>query len=265
MKIEAKSNCKINLNLKIKGINEGYHLLESVFYPIDLVDELTFELIDAYDDEIIGMDLPKAANIIYKTISEFKKRFKVCGFIRVTVKKNIPIEAGLGGGSSNAAFTIKALNELFKLKLSDQEMIDFGKTIGSDVPFFIINKPSLVTGRGEIVTPLSDFKKIYGIIVFDDIYMSTKEVFQRYDALSIEGLICNKDDNENDLEQAAFSLPGGNKIKEIKADLTKCGCVKALMSGSGGSVVGLCKKEQLNEIYNLAKRKYQRVWKFESI
>ena len=133
---------------------------------------------------------------------------------------------------------------------------------------YIINNPEIKKLRiasKPVFCDIWDLKKIYGIIVFDDIYMSTKEVFQRYDALSIEGLICNKDDNENDLEQAAFSLPGGNKIKEIKADLTKCGCVKALMSGSGGSVVGLCKKEQLNEIYNLAKRKYQRVWKFESI
>lgn len=263
MKIEVRSNCKINMNLKIKGNIDGYHLLESIFYPIDLADELTFEFINACDDEIIGMDLPKEANIIYKTIKEFKKKFKVCGFIRVTIKKKIPFQAGLGGGSSNSAFTIKVLNQLFKLNLSEEEMIDFANTIGSDVPFFIINKPSLVTGRGENVLPLTNPLKIYGVLVFDDIYMSTKEVYQKYDLLLEKGLIDKE--NDNDLEQAAITFQGGEKIIEIKEFLLKCGLKKTLMSGSGGSVFGLCEKEQLNEIYNLVKKKYQHVWMFESI
>ena len=260
MKRYIKSNCKINLKLKIKGIKDNYHLLESIFCPINLYDEMTFEESDK--DEVVGMNIPLNDNIIYKTIVKFKERYNINRNIKVTIKKNIPMQAGLGGGSSNAAFTIRMLNEIFNLDLSIIEMIDFGKTIGSDVPFFIINKPSLVEGRGEIVKEIKEFSKVYGILVFDDIFMSTKEVFEIYDTIDKKQNTINLD---NDLELVLDSINEGNKVKEIKNELSNLGCYKVLMSGAGGSVFGLCDKDEINRIYNSVKVKYKNVWMFESI
>ena len=262
MKIIKKSNCKINLNLKIVGIKDGFHLLESVFCPISIYDKMEISLSDK--DEVCGMNIPQESNIIYKTIKKFKEKYNIKEFVRVEIKKEIPMQAGLGGGSSNAAFTIIAMNELFKLNLKTQEMIDFGKKIGSDVPFFIINKPSFVEGRGEFITPICEFKKIYGVLVFDDVYMSTKDVFVRYDDLSED---CTKkfEGEENDLEVAAISLDSEGKIKKCKDLLLECGCYKVLMSGAGGSVFGLCEEENLEIIFYKIKERYNKVWMFESV
>ena len=257
MKIYKKSNCKINLNLKIVGIKDGYHMLESVFCPISLYDDMTIE--KDTEDIVVGMNIPLESNIIYKTIKLFKEKYNIKEGVKVTINKNVPMQAGLGGGSSNAAFTIIGMNELFDLGLSNDEMIEFGKQIGSDVPFFIINKPSFVQGRGEIIQPLEKFDKIYGVLVFDDIYMSTKEVFNVYDS------IINKQETENDLEQAVVKIENGNKICDIKKFLLGCGCKSSLMSGAGGSVFGLCNKEELEGIYNKVSKKYLKTWKFESI
>lgn len=257
MKVIKKSNCKINLNLKIVGVKEGYHMLESIFCPIYLFDEIVIE--DYCEDVVLGMDIPQKENIIYKTIKKFKDRYNIKKCVKVTINKKVPIQAGLGGGSSNAASVILGMNELFNLKLEIDEMINFGKEIGSDVPFFIINKPSFVQGRGEIIKPLENFKKVYGILVFDDIYMSTKEVFEVFDALS------EKEESNNDLEQAVVKMPHGERIKDIKDYLMECGCGMASMSGAGGSVFGLCEKENLDVIYDKVIRKYKKVWKFESI
>ena len=258
MIIYKKSNCKINLNLKIVGIKDGFHMLESIFCPINIYDNLKVSL--STEDIVLGMDIPQESNIIYKTIKKFKTKYNIKENVKVEIDKNIPMQAGLGGGSSNAAFVIVALNEMFDLKLSEREMIDFGKELGSDVPFFIVNKPSFVEGRGEIITPLENFDKIYGILIFDDVYMSTKEVFLKYDNLEN-----NKSVSENDLEEAVFLFENGEKIKSCKEFLLKCGCYKALMSGAGGSVFGLCEKEDLDYIFKKAQERYQKVWKFKSI
>lgn len=258
MKITKKCNCKINLSLKIVGLKDGYHLLESIFCPINIYDEIEVEL--SSEDCVVGMDIPQEKNIIYKTIKKIKEIYGIKKSVKVSIKKNIPLQAGLGGGSSNAAFTILALNELFDLQLDTEEMINIGKEIGSDVPFFIINKPSFVEGRGEKIKPLENFKKIYGILVFDDVFMSTKDVFEKYDQIND---IDEK--SENDLESAVFLLNGGEKVKKCKKTLLECGCEKALMSGAGGSVFGLCGKEDVDKIFKKIKDKYEKVWIFESI
>lgn len=258
MKIIKQCNCKINLNLKIVGVKDGYHLLESVFCPISICDEI--EVFVSEVDTVIGMDIPQEKNIVFKTIKKFKEKFSIKTGITVKINKRIPMQAGLGGGSSDAAFTIIALNELLDLRLPVEEMIEFSKEIGSDVPFFIVNKPSFVEGRGEIITPLKNFKKVYGILAFDDVFMSTKEVFEKYDRLEDKEV-----SQYNDLEQAVLLMSGGDKIGRCKEVLKSEGCYNVAMSGAGGSVFGLCKKEEVDEIYKRVKRKLKNVWKFESI
>ena len=257
--MKLKSNCKINLNLKIVGLKDGYHLLESVFCPISLYDYIEINISD--EDDILGMDIPLEENIMYKALKIMKKKYNVDKCVKIHIEKNIPMQAGLGGGSSNAATIIKGLNSLFNLNLSENEMIEVAKELGSDVPFFIVNKPSFVEGRGERITPIDNFNKIFGLLVFDDIYMSTKEVFNVFDECYCEEI----NFTENDLEKAVFKISGGEKIKEIKKYLYETGCKKALMSGAGGAVFGLCEKKDLKEVYSKVVKKYKKVWMFESI
>ena len=257
--MKLKSNCKINLNLRIIGIKDGYHMLESVFCPINLCDYIEIDVNS--EDMIVGMDIPIEENIMYKALKIIKKKYNIDKCVKISIEKHIPMQAGLGGGSSNAAFVIKALNKLFNLNLSESELLDIAKEIGSDVPFFIINKPAFVEGRGERITPIDNFNKIFGVLIFDDMYMSTKQVFQIYD----ECCLGDEKNYENDLERAVCKISGGDKINEIKNVLYASGCYKALMSGAGGSVFGLCNENELLNVYNKVKEKYNKVWMFESI
>ena len=264
---KCKSNAKINISLKLVGIKDGYHLLNSVFIPIDLADDMEFS--DSDYDEIIGFDIPMEDNIIYKTIDLIRKKYNKDKHVRVVVKKQIPIKAGLGGGSSNASFTIKALNELWHLKLSNDEKIEIASLIGSDVPFFIINAPSYVTGRGEIIEAI-DIPKVNGILIFDDVAFSTKVVYDNFDKLNIEfskniSLYNGKIDYTNDLELAIVNMDGYGIIKESLADLKVTGAIHAMLSGSGGSVFGIYDEDKINEAYDILKQRHKFVYKFKSI
>ena len=173
MRVEA--NAKINIYLKVLGKNaNGYHDLDSLMVPIDLCDILCIE--ESKKDEIVGMDIPMESNLIYKALDLVRKTYNIKKKVRVTIEKNIPSFAGLGGGSSDAAVTIKALNQLWNLELNEEEMCKLAEKIGSDVPFFIYNKPAMISGRGENVD-LVDIPEIKGILIFSDNKFSTKEVF----------------------------------------------------------------------------------------
>lgn len=252
------SNAKINLGLKIVGKENGYHLLESKLIPISIYDEINIDISDK--DEIIGMDIDINDNIIYKAICKMRDRYGITDKYKVVIQKNIPQKAGLGGGSSNAATTIKIINEIHNLNLSLEEMAEVGLSIGSDVPFFIYNKPSLVTGRGENIKPIALYKKIYGVLVLDDMFFGTKEVYDTFDGLQVDS------DLINDLELAARKLPGGYQIEEIEKNLLDNGAYLASLTGSGGAVFGLyySEKEAL-EVANKLNGKYSYVKPFESL
>ena len=256
--MKIKSNAKINLNLKITGIKDGYHMLDSIFVPINIYDDI--EIVESDKDEIIGMNIDMHDNIMYKAINLVRKEFNINKKFKISINKNIPMQAGLGGGSSNAASILKALNEMLSLNSSKKELARMGLELGSDVPFFIFNEPSKVEGRGEIITRLKNFEKIHGVLVFDDMYFSTKDVYHIYDLLS------NKEIINNDLELAARTMIRGDRIIDIENKLLECGAYQASLTGSGGAIFGLFyKKEDVASAAHMLKSKYAYVKSFESL
>ena len=265
------SNAKINLNLMIQGIDDqGYHLLYSVVAPIELHDELEIELIESNEIKI-ECDNPNIPiddkNIIIKCANELKKYKHFSQGIKIKLTKNIPTEAGLGGGSSNGATTLLALNEMLKLGLTKEELASIGLKAGADIPFFIYNRLALMEGRGEKLTLLENKEfKPYVLLIKPNQGVSTKEAFYLYDHMmkskeftppilhklieenkieSIKELI------KNDLERTAKMLvPEIEKISKILVDL---GTDASCMSGSGSCYFGLFFDEEK------AKKAYEKV------
>jgi 4-diphosphocytidyl-2-C-methyl-D-erythritol kinase len=160
MPLEKKSPCKINLLLNILGRRaDAFHELETVLQPVNLFDELIFER-SAHGVELSCNDanLPTdARNLVHRAATAFLQTAKITGGVKIYLKKNIPLAAGLGGGSGNAATTLLALNELFDQPLPAEKLFEIAAALGSDIPFFLQTKPALATGRGEKIRPLEDF------------------------------------------------------------------------------------------------------------
>lgn len=273
MRVEA--NAKINIYLKVLGKNEnGYHNLDSLMVPINLSDILYIE--EAENDEIIGMDIPLESNLIYKAIKLIRDTYGIKNKLTITIEKNIPSFAGLGGGSSDAAAIIKALNLMWGLNLTINEMCSLAEKLGSDVPFFIYNKPAIISGRGEFIE-IVEVPDIKGILIFSDNKFSTKEVFNNMNEYSIpyqkeEILEKGKFIKNiyqivtNDMEKGITIYTGSSDVFKQKSELLELGAECASMSGSGSSVFGLFENnEKLEKAYHTLSNKYSKIWKFTVI
>ncbi|MBK8946541.1 MAG: 4-(cytidine 5'-diphospho)-2-C-methyl-D-erythritol kinase [Ignavibacteriae bacterium] len=254
------SPAKINLGLNIveKRI-DGFHNLNTFFYPIyDLCDKITFEHSAKYIFDSNNIDLVKDENNLIQravTILEniFNKKFKV----KIYLEKIIPIGAGLGGGSSNAASTLMGLNEMFELKISNEKLLEIALELGSDVPFFIYSKPCVGTSRGEILQISKMYIDDVFLIVNPNIHISTKEAFSNikpkpsnfnYDYFIKNESIDYKDLKgklSNDFEYYVFNKYP--EIENIKNTMIANGAEFSLMSGTGSTVYGIFKSiEQAN-------------------
>jgi 4-diphosphocytidyl-2-C-methyl-D-erythritol kinase len=160
MRLEKKSPCKINLLLNILGGRpDGFHELETILHPVNVCDRLTFER-DAHGVKLTCNDatLPTdGQNLIHRATTAFLQAARITDGVRIHLDKKIPLAAGLGGGSGNAATTLLALNELFDQPLVLEKLHKLATALGSDVPFFLQNRPALATGRGEKIQPLDFF------------------------------------------------------------------------------------------------------------
>ena len=254
-------NSKINLGLNIlRKRSDGYHDLETVFYPIPLTDIL--EIIENKHPEdsprmpftISGFSIPEvpASNICAKAYKLLKKDFPKLPFIQMHLHKGVPLGAGLGGGSADAAFVLKVLNELFDLNISVQQMMDYAFELGSDCPFFILNKPCFATGRGEILEEISiDLSAYRFVIVNPGIHINTGDTFANLKPIIAEKSLRHiinqpietwKNDLQNDFEKIIFKKY--REIVDIKDTLYTIGAIYASMSGSGSTVYGIFNKEQ---------------------
>ena len=165
MPLEKNSPCKVNLLLNILGRRaDGFHELETVMQPVNLCDRLTFECCgDAVELSCSNAALPvDSRNLVHRAATGFLQTAKVSDGVRIHLEKKIPLAAGLGGGSANAATTLLALNELFGRPLSAAKLSELAASLGSDVPFFLQDQPALATGRGEKVQPLDSFPALRG-------------------------------------------------------------------------------------------------------
>ncbi len=257
--MKVKCNAKINLYFKIVGNDGEFHLIDSCFVPINLYDYINIRR--ASEDYVYGVNVKVADNLIYKAIKLLKSVYSVNECFEVQIIKNIPVLSGLGGGSSDAAFTLLALNEILNLKLSEDELSSLAFRLGCDVCFFIKNKPSHVSGRGEIIEPYEHFKPIKGLLIYDGLLFSTKDIYRDFD----NNPTINKD-YINDLENGVYNQTNGHRIFEIKNDLNKYNASVSSMTGSGGCVFGIFEKNKdLNQAYKELRKKYKKVYKFKSL
>ena len=252
-------NAKINLGLYITGKrDDGFHNISSCVYPVPLYDVLEINLADKFNIELSGLPLPDDINenLVVKAYKLLKKDFNLPN-IAVHLHKNIPLEAGLGGGSSNGSFALRMLNEFFDLFLDDYVLSDYALQLGSDCPFFIYNKPSIVSSRGEEINEFNlDLKGYYLFIVKPDISISTKEAYRQIQAMPpLEDIRSILTDNKpggwsggklkNDFEQVVFPLQP--EMSDIKAKLYELGALYASMTGSGSALYGIFKDSSVFE------------------
>src|SRR3989344_2106327 len=180
----ANSYAKINLYLKIgKRLSSGYHNIQSVMQKIDLSDSMAFELLN--EDEIIvectNKELENENNLAYKAAALLKKKYKARHGVRISIEKNIPLEAGLGGGSSNAATTLMSLNKLWSLRLKERQLIDIASELGSDVPFFIGDNAALVEGIGDRIKRVKKSFSVNIVLINPGFRVSTKWAYSAFD------------------------------------------------------------------------------------
>ena len=261
-------NCKINLGLRvIRKREDGYHDIETIFVPIyGLHDELEvrpnpnpsikgreFE----FTQEGITVDCEAEDNLIIKCYRLFKAKYPKVGNVAIRFKKNIPFGAGLGGGSSDAAHMAIALNELFKLGLSQEQLAAEVAVLGADCPFFIYNRPCFAEGIGDKLSPVElDMKGIRIVLIKPDEGVSTREAYSgitRHPEVAgqIKSVLCQAKPVctllgeaglfVNDFEETVF--PGHPVIAAIKKRLLNAGAFYASMSGSGSTVFGLFKDD----------------------
>src|ERR1035438_9684623 len=169
MRLEKKSSCKVNLLLNILGKRaDGFHELETVMQPVNLFDDIHFERGEngiqlTCDEPTLPVD---SKNLVHRAAAGFLSAAKIPSGVKIRLEKKIPLAAGLGGGSGNAATTLLALNELFGQPLSGAKLRELAAALGSDIPFFLQNQPALATGRGEKIQPLEPFPALLGKAFF---------------------------------------------------------------------------------------------------
>jgi 4-diphosphocytidyl-2-C-methyl-D-erythritol kinase len=245
-------NAKINLGLDIvEKRPDGYHNIETVFYPIGLSDVLEVEPSEtcadySFSSSGIALDGDPEDNLIVKAYRLLRAEYQFPP-IDISLVKQIPFGAGLGGGSADAAFMLKALNELFELKITPKKLEKMAAKLGADCPVFIRNKPIFATGIGNVFTSIDlSLKGYFLLLVKPDIHVSTPEAYSlvlpEKPETSLSELIKQpisewKNTIKNDFEKSVFSRYPA--IEKIKNDLYEMGAIYASMSGSGSSVFGI--------------------------
>jgi 4-diphosphocytidyl-2-C-methyl-D-erythritol kinase len=240
---------KVNLGLNILFKREdGYHEIETCMVPIPFTDILEITEGDEFEFLQTGLAIPGNldSNLCVKAFQLLKQKFAIPN-VRIHLRKQIPMGAGLGGGSADAAYVLKGLNELFILNISTSELEEMAAHLGSDCPFFIQNKPQIARGRGEALSEINlDIKGKYLILLNPGIHVGTKEAYDgvqpRAASKRIEKILSGSVDTWqsellNQFEQSIF--PKYPLIKELKDSLIQMGAVYASMSGSGSSVFGI--------------------------
>jgi 4-diphosphocytidyl-2-C-methyl-D-erythritol kinase len=262
MRLEKKSPCKVNLLLNILGRRaDGFHELETVMQPVNFCDELIFEcggngIRLSCSDKSLPVN---SKNLIFRAAANFLAAAKISEGVKIHLEKKIPLAAGLGGGSGNAATTLLAFNELFDQPLASEKLFEIAASLGSDIPFFLQNKSALATGRGEKIQPLENFPALHGkafLLIHPGFGVSTPWAYQnlaRFPA-ALNG--------QNGRAQKLISLLQTADLKTAAAELYNSleapalekfpilqlfqeflranGALAALMSGSGSTTFAIC-------------------------
>ncbi len=252
-------NAKINIGLNVLEKREdGYHTIESIFYSVgwcDAIEAIPGEGMGKINLTLFGNPVAGSidTNLCVKAFNLLNAKYSLPS-LNAWLLKSIPMGAGLGGGSADAAFFLKMLNELCKLNLTSEELKIFASQIGSDCTFFVENKPSLVGGKGDVITPVElDLSKYYISIVYPQMHVDTKSAYSmvtpRKRKDSLQEIVLNtpiqswKDKIVNDFEEPIFKAHP--QLAEIKNILYNNGALYASMTGSGSALYGIFDKKPM--------------------
>lgn len=252
-RLKLLSPAKINLRLDVLGKREdGYHEIESIMTRVSLYDELTLSVEDGEGLEVACSEAAPSGegNIAYRAAKSLLNICQQSVRVRVEIKKNIPVAAGLGGGSGNAATVLMGLNEILGAGLSKEELMKIGARLGADVPFFIFERPAIARGIGERLE-MVELPKMWFVLVNPNIPVSTADVYKGLNlkiGLTKRGFDINMSNFNigvrevagilhNDLEEVALRMQP--EIRTVKESILSSGALGALMSGSGATVFGL--------------------------
>jgi 4-diphosphocytidyl-2-C-methyl-D-erythritol kinase len=243
-------NCKINLGLHITSKRaDGYHEIESAFYPLPLYDALEIVASDNLRFALHGIEVPgeSSTNIVLKAYHLLKRDFPHIPALDICLLKNIPIGAGLGGGSSDGTAMLKLINSFCDLQITNNQLMHYASILGSDCPFFVNNTAAIATGRGEILEPLElDLTAYKFVIVKPSIHISTAHAFSLITPTprlkDLKNILSQpieswKTELINDFEKPIFDLYPS--IRKIKSTLYEVGALYSSMSGSGSAVYGI--------------------------
>jgi 4-diphosphocytidyl-2-C-methyl-D-erythritol kinase len=230
------SPAKLNLGLRVVGKrNDGYHLLNTIFCLIDLFDEIHLQILDKPQISLIEHQQAWSytTDLAYKAAKLLKQETQCTFGVNIKIKKTIPSGAGLGGGSSNAATVLVALNHLWQLNLSKDRLIELGRKLGADVPFFIYGQNAFATGIGDEFSPITLTPK-YFVLIKPEFHIPTKNIFASIDSFSTELITAQSLLNapQNDLQAIAIKL--FPRLEFIINQLAQFG--KPLMTGSGSTI-----------------------------
>lgn len=251
---------KVNLGLNVvERRADGYHNLQTVFYPVDIKDALeVFPMASDFPSDVdcdikvtnIKVEGDEQRNLVVRAYQLLKSDFPSMPRVHAHLYKGIPTQAGMGGGSSDASAMLLLLNREFHLGLSDKQLIDYAVRLGADCPIFILNRPAYAEGIGERLTPITvDLNGWYMAVVRPDIPVPTKEAFARITPqmpprcckdIVAQPVETWRDELTNDFEQSVFTIHP--ELAAIKERLYQMGATYAAMSGSGSALFGLFKE-----------------------
>ncbi len=274
MQLELEAPAKINLTLNVIGKRaDGYHELESVMQQISLRDKIFLQTGG------VGISVASSSkqipdneeNLAFQAAQLLYAKYSLPSGLQIFIEKNIPVGAGLAGGSTDAAAVIKGMNELFDLRLKQEEMMQLGLSVGSDVPFCVLGGAALARGRGELLTPLPAGPRLEMVLVKPEYQLSTREIYRDFRLERVR----EKPDNVAFLEAwrqcdmigtvaemknvlETVSIEKCPEIQLIKNKLDGLGAQGTLMSGSGPSVIGVFNhKEEARTAWEIIKDQYR--------
>ena len=272
--LSVASYAKINLGLRIlRRREDGYHDIETVLQTIDLADCLSFSLIETTDILITASHtaIPTdQSNLCFRAALLLRESAQICKGCRIHIKKKVPVGAGLGGGSSNAAAALLALNQLWKVDCSSSQLVELAKQLGSDVPFFLHPGTALATGRGEILKYFNPTWDYYVVVVYPKILISSHWAYENYKInltnskkdVKLDSYLSHKIQLyefarlfKNDFEKIVFvHYPW---LQVIKENIQRSGAFYASLSGSGSAIYGLfMNKSDAESVYYHFKKQY---------
>ncbi|MGL4774442.1 MAG: 4-(cytidine 5'-diphospho)-2-C-methyl-D-erythritol kinase [Clostridium sp.] len=275
--MKCKAYAKVNIALDIVDKREdGYHLLKMIMQAIDLYDEV--EVVKAKKGIVLGCNKPYLPtdnrNLAYRAAEKFMEKYNIQEGVKIFIKKNIPVAAGMAGGSTDCAAVLKLMNKVFEVGASEEELMELGLTLGADVPYCIVGGTALCEGIGEKVKRLKPFKDKIMVIVKPSFGVSTKEVYGNFDlskvikhpkvdelieAMNRDDIYYVADNMKNLLENV--TLRKHSKIIRIKSDMNKYGALNSMMSGSGPTVFGIFEDMmKAQACYEEMKKNYKEVF-----